>query len=85
MGNFWKKFHDNHLLLMAICCIVPILLGVAAISYLGADFRNYAWLVLLLCPLMMLFMMRDMHSGHSEHAAGSMKNEPAAKKGGSCH
>ncbi len=97
-GGIIKKLKENHMLLMAICCIVPLLLGFMAISYFGVDFRNYSWLFLLLCPLMMVWMMKDMHPSHGGHAEkanpenvekvpskAGMKNELPAKKEGQCH
>ena len=31
---------------------------------------QFVWLlVVLMCPLMMVFMMRGMHQGHDEHSA----------------
>lgn len=37
----------------------------------AADVGNFVWLLLVLaCPLMMVFMMRGMHGGHSQGGNG---------------
>ncbi len=59
--------HSNgmgkHMLLMLICCLVPIAL-IVAVSVLGLSFGPLSALLpyalVLLCPLMMIFMMRGM-------------------------
>ncbi len=68
-----KKVWHNHSLMMVICCAVPLVL-IAGLYFLG--FSNYAfWLVLLLCPIMHLFMMKDMgHSKHSNQQTDGMDN-----------
>ncbi len=62
----------KHLLLMLACCLIPIA-GLLAIAVLGL---SPGWLsallpfaMVLLCPLMMIFMMRGMMSGQSTHGA----------------
>jgi len=56
------KRHD---LMMLICCLVPILV-IGVLLYVF-DLKNYLiLLVMLLCPIMHYFMMRDMHKGHAE-------------------
>ena len=73
--------HSNgmgkHMLIMLACCLVPIAL-IVAVSVFGLSlggltpFVPYA--LVLLCPLMMIFMMRGMMQGegadHSQHHRG---------------
>ena len=69
MGNklvlLWHRLKHDHLLLMALCCLVPIGL-LASWLYLfrgGGDY--WGWLILGLCLLFHLWMMRS-HS-HEDH------------------
>jgi len=59
----------KHMLLMIICCAVPILL-VMAVSLFGLSFGPLQWLVpyvaALMCPLMMIGMMWMMRSNNSD-------------------
>ncbi len=65
---------------MVLCCLIP--LAIAGIL-LWMGFRTYAvWLVILLCPIMHFFMMKDMHSkeekaqSNGEHKGdGGLKHE----------
>ena len=61
--------HTSHILLMLLCCLIPLAL-IAAIAIfgfsLGALTPYLPFAIVLLCPLMMFFMMRGM--GH-EHDA----------------
>ncbi len=80
--------HSNgtgkHMLLMLICCLVPIAL-ILIVSVFGLSlggltpFIPYA--LALMCPLMMIFMMRGMMQGqdtdHSQHHRG----DPSARSG----
>ncbi|MBI5225287.1 DUF2933 domain-containing protein [Candidatus Micrarchaeota archaeon] len=95
MDLSWKSLKNNHVLLMALCCLIPLIL-VFGIAAFGPNLRNFSWIILLVCPLLMMFMMKDMHSGHEGHTENaksetiaksglSMKKEPPAKKGASCH
>ncbi|MFH0714882.1 MAG: DUF2933 domain-containing protein [Candidatus Diapherotrites archaeon] len=74
LGETIARIRENHLLMMAVCCIVPVAFA-AMLFVLG--FRTYAlWLVILLCPLMHLFMMKDMHSAEKkEHSCDKHKSE----------
>ncbi|MDP2925118.1 MAG: hypothetical protein Q8N99_01975 [Nanoarchaeota archaeon] len=59
MINIFEKIKQNHLLMMLICCIIPLVIA-GTLFYLG--FKTYALLaVMLLCPILHYFMMRDMH------------------------
>ncbi len=62
----------RHMLLMALCCLIPIAL-IAAVSIFGFSLGALSGLLpyalALMCPLMMIFMMRGMaHGQGDEHA-----------------
>lgn len=64
----------SHMLLMLLCCLVPIgLIAVVAIFgiSLGALTPYLPFAIVLLCPVLMFFMMRGM--GHKEDA-GDARN-----------
>jgi len=59
----------KHMLLMVLCCAIP-LIGLAALGIFGVSNSYLLYGMILLCPLLHYFMMRDMHgTGHSGHAA----------------
>src|SRR5574341_2293629 len=68
--NNWK-----HALLMLACCLIPIAL-ILAVSVSGFSLGSLTpllpYALALMCPLMMLFMMRGM--GHEHGAAGDRKS-----------
>lgn len=55
-----KKLKHNHALMMLVCCGVPLLLLLGAVYFFGLSRSYLFWFVLLLCPLMHYFMMKDM-------------------------
>lgn len=67
---------NRHMLLMLLCCLVPIALIVTVTLFrisFGALTPYLPFVMVLLCPLMMFFMMRGMigqdHAGEeSQHA-----------------
>lgn len=63
----------KHALLMAACCLIPIALILAITTFAIPVSSITPVVIALICPLMMLFMMRGMHGGHKEqhehHAA----------------
>lgn len=75
-GTHWKheahrssylgKIRHNHGLMMLICCAVPLILLFAASYFFGLSSRYTYWAILLLCPLMHIFMMKDMHVSHKD-------------------
>ena len=74
LKGLYRKIRHNHLLMMVICCVAPLILLIGA-TYLFGISRSYLyWSILLLCPLMHFFMMKDMH-----------KKEGKSDEGGKCH
>jgi len=73
-GDFYKKIKHNHGLMMLICCGVPLLLLVGAVYFFGLSSKYSYWFILLLCPIMHFWMMRDMH-----------KKQSNEKEQGKCH
>jgi len=72
--KLFDKIKKNHWLMMALCCIVPLI--IAGVLYYF-NFKTYALLaIMLLCPIMHYFMMRDMHKNHQNK---NLKNKE------SCH
>jgi Protein of unknown function (DUF2933) len=57
----------KHMLLMAACCLIPItaIVAVGALAIPVSSITPIA--IALICPLMMLFMMRGMHHGDEQH------------------
>ncbi len=56
-----KKLRHNHALMMTVCCGVPLLLLIGAIYFFGLSQSYLFWGILLLCPLMHVWMMKDMY------------------------
>ncbi len=71
-----KKLRHNYALMMVICCGVPLLLLLGAIYFFGLSRSYLFWFILLLCPIMHYFMMKDMHKKHSTETKekGGVKN-----------
>ena len=74
------KIKHNHLLMMVICCLIPLILLVVAVKLFGLSRSYLFWAVLLLCPLSHYFMMKSMHN-KSAHENSGKNNE----KEGGCH
>ncbi|HII14881.1 MAG TPA: DUF2933 domain-containing protein [Nanoarchaeota archaeon] len=70
----WEKIRQNHMLLMAVCCGLPVIGIYAAVYFFGVSKSYIFWAFLIICPLMHYFMMKDMHSESNE-----------GKKKGGCH
>ncbi len=88
MNHNHSQGMGKHMLLMLICCLVPIAL-VAAISVFGFALGPLQsllpYVAALMCPLMMIFMMRGMghdhgaHDAHQHHTTAQIK-EPTPSK-----
>ena len=68
-----RKGHAGikHLGMMLLCCMVPLVtaFGLKQLGYSGIA----SYLVLLLCPIMHLFMMKDMFTNRDEAVSGIKK------------
>lgn len=81
--TWWEKIKQNHGLMMVLCCGIPLIVLLIAVYAFGVSRSYLFWFVLLLCPLMHFFMMKDMHKGHAEHKEDQGKE--GKTKGGGCH
>ncbi len=61
----FTKIKQNHFLAMALCCAIPIV-GILALSAFGVLGSWAYMLMILICPLGHVFMMRGMHSAHTD-------------------
>lgn len=75
MSSWIGKIKHNHVLMMVICCLIPLVLLFAAVKYFGLGGSYLFWAVLLLCLLSHYFMMKHMHKD----------GEKNKEKRGSCH
>jgi len=63
----------SHMLLMLLCCLVPIA-GLIAISVFKLPLSNVLfWAMVLICPISMFFMMKSMFQdqNHEDSKASS--------------
>lgn len=65
--------HGKHMILMLLCCLIPIglMVGIRYLNIGGKGLGKFSSLFLLLCPLMHLFMMKGMMG----HGKGSCHEE----------
>ncbi len=84
--DHWGGGMGKHMLLMAICCLVPLLI-IGAVGTFGLSLGPLQGLVpfvaALMCPLMMIVMMRGMGSmghgaegDHSHHHVDAPHGQP---------
>ena len=66
LKNIFKKIKQNHWLMMVICCLVPLITLIAVVYIFGLDNKYLFWFILLLCPILHYFMMRNMHKKHKK-------------------
>ena len=50
---------QKHLLLMALCCLVPIALVIGFFAFFRGSSSYWVWLIILLCPVLHFWMMRQ--------------------------
>ena len=71
--RIFRRIRENHNLIMLTYCLTPLIIT-GALFYFG--FKKYAILaVILICPILHYFMMKDIHKKHN------VKN-PQSKTGG---
>lgn len=64
----WRKIKQNHLLMMALCCLVPIVLIVGWLALFRGSSDYWFWLIILLCPVLHIWMMKGhRHNKSCEH------------------
>lgn len=80
LKDLYNKIKHNHMLMMALCCGIPLILLYIAVYFFGIRRSYLYWFIILLCPLMHLWMMKDMHKKHSENG-----NKKKQKQDGGCH
>ncbi len=56
--TIWQKIKQNRLLLIVLCCLVPIVLIIGFLSLFNEGSTYWIWLVILLCPILHIWMMR---------------------------
>jgi len=74
LKSILAKIKQNHALMMILCCGIP-LVGIMALSSLGVLGSWGYFALILICPLGHIFMMRGMHSGHSDSKMPAETNE----------
>lgn len=75
--NNHKNGHKKHMLLMLLCCLVPIVLmiGLRYLNLKGIALPKFSYsLIFLLCPLMHIFMMKGM-MGHGGGCHGNSEED----------
>lgn len=72
--NLLDRIRHNHWLMMIICCGIPLILLIILIYVFDLSNKYLFWFVLLLCPIMHYFMMKDMHK-NKEDSENKMKDK----------
>ncbi len=81
MNEIIRIFKGNHMLMMVVCCAVPMAF-LAAIFVFNVDIGSLGlFAIMLLCPLMHVFMMRGMGHGNQQARChdGTRAEESGAK------
>lgn len=63
--RIFEKIRHNHWLMMILCCAIPIILFIVAIYIFGLSKSYLFLLILLLCPVLHYFIMKDLHKKHT--------------------
>ncbi|MDP3900593.1 MAG: DUF2933 domain-containing protein [bacterium] len=58
LKNILNQIKHNHLLMMLVGCLLPIVLIGALIKFFDVSGDYFVWLIILLCPLMHVWMMK---------------------------
>ncbi len=72
LKDFYEKIKHNHGLMMLLCCGIPLLLLYGAVYFFGLSKSYLFWFIILLCPLMHFWMMKDMHKKQPQNIEGEM-------------
>jgi len=73
--NIFKKIKQNHWLMMIICCGVPLIILIVAVYIFGLSNKYLFWFILLLCPILHYFMMKDTHGKHDDKNKEGSENK----------
>jgi len=65
--KLFDKIKKNHWLMMFICCATPLIMLVIAVYLFDLDNKYLFWFILLLCPILHYFLMRDMHKNKEKN------------------
>lgn len=76
LKKIWQKIIHNHFLLMALCCLAPILIVFIVLPLFRGNSDGWIWLIILLCPLSHIFMMRGhRHDDNCKKEEGKEDNK----------
>lgn len=79
--KYWyNKIRQRPILMISICCIVPLTLLFVVIYIFGVRSNYLFWLIILLCPLMHFWMMRDMYKKKDVKGENERDKEMSTKK-----
>ena len=74
----WQKLKQNHLLLMVLCCLIPIIL-IAVFFSLFKNSGNYGfWLIILSMVFLHVLMMRGPKHGETGEKESGQEPSQAA-------
>ena len=80
--GLWQKVKENHMLMMLICCGIP-LIGIVIARYVFNYNSSYLiWAALAVCMGSHFFMMKNMHANHNH---GEEDRGKKKKIKGGCH
>lgn len=88
MAKWTEKIKENHSLMMILCCSIPLVVLASGAYFFGLSKTYLTWFVILLCPIMHIFMMRDMHKDHEDdkdNGGGRGSRMDGKKRKGGCH
>lgn len=69
----FKGIRHNHGLIMLLCCLVPLILLIGAVYLFGLSNSYLYWFILLLCPAMHFWMMKDMIKKQPQKSEGEIE------------
>ena len=69
MSDYWKKIRQRFPLWAIVACLLLVVMVVVFILRAGYFKGNWVWLIILLCPLMHVFMMKN--GCHNHKSDGS--------------
>ncbi|MEK7172754.1 MAG: DUF2933 domain-containing protein [Patescibacteria group bacterium] len=61
----FQKIKQNHFLLMAVCCLAPVVLIVVSLALFKGSGKYLVWLMILLCPILHILLMRGHKNNNS--------------------